>query len=131
MALIRTSDGERLTPETRPPGSPAQSAGRFRLRADGTSRFDRHFHDFDEYWFVQAGTGICRIGGASYEVRPGDILFTKAGTAHDITAVTGTTDLAIFWLSWPGPRGARLGHLHLEPADAHGHLVPGTRETAV
>ncbi|MDI2124947.1 cupin domain-containing protein [Yinghuangia seranimata] len=124
MALIRTGDGERLTPETRPPGCRVSSAGRFRVAVDGTGRFDRHYHDFDEYWFVQSGTGTVRIGDVCYQVRPGDILFTKAGTAHDITAVTGSGDLEIFWLWWPGPPGVRVGKLHHPPADAVGHPVP-------
>lgn len=124
MTLIRTHDRQRLTYGNRPPGCPIHSAGMFRMRADGTSRFDRHFHDFDEFWFVRTGTGTIRIGSVVHQVEPGDIVFTKSSTPHDITAVTGNGDLEIFWLSLPGPPGSRLGHLHLDQADADGHLVP-------
>lgn len=124
MTLIRTRDRERLTHATRPSGCIVDSAGMFRMRADGTSRFDRHFHDFDEFWFVRAGTGVIRIGSVVHQIEPGDIVFTKAGTTHDITAVTGEGDLEIFWLSLPAPPGSRFGHLYLSTADADGHLVP-------
>src|SRR5271155_3647341 len=100
MTLIRTADRERLTAANRPPGCPAHSAGRFRLRADETSHFDRHYHDFDEFWFVAAGSGIIMIGEDELDVQAGDIIYTPVGTDHDVLAVTSADDLYVFWLSW-------------------------------
>jgi mannose-6-phosphate isomerase-like protein (cupin superfamily) len=125
MTLIRTADRERLTAANRPPGCPAHSAGRFRLRADGTSHFDRHYHDFDEFWFVAAGSGTIMLGEDELDVQAGDIIYTPAGTDHDVLAVTG--DLHIFWLSWTLPDGASGQHLHRTNADAARHLVPARR----
>jgi mannose-6-phosphate isomerase-like protein (cupin superfamily) len=124
VSLIRTASFEKWTAENRPPGFPAHSAGRFRLRADGTSRFDRHYHDFDEFWFVAAGTGTIRLGEADLHVEPGDIIYTQAGLDHDVLAITGGHDLEVFWLSWTLPPGASGRHLHRTPDDATKHLVP-------
>jgi mannose-6-phosphate isomerase-like protein (cupin superfamily) len=130
MTLIRTERRERLTADNRPPGCPAHSAGRFRLHAAGTSRFDRHFHDFDEFWLVAAGTGTVAIGQTIHQVRPGDILYTAAGVEHDVLAVTGDRDLEMFWLSWSLPPGASGQHLHRTPTDAAKHLVPAHQDAA-
>ncbi|MEU4234875.1 cupin domain-containing protein [Nonomuraea sp. NPDC026600] len=125
MNLLRTASSERWTAENRPPDLPAHSAGRFRLRADGTSRFDRHFHDFDEFWFVAAGHGTLLVGEETMDVQPGDIVFTAAGVTHDVLAVTSDTNLEVFWLSWALPEGATGEHLHRTPDDAVKHPVPG------
>lgn len=130
MTLIRTASGERLTAENRPPLCPAHSAGRFRLRADGTSRFDRHFHDLDEFWFVAAGTGMIGVGEAVHQVQPGDIIYTQAGIDHDVLAVTSDQDLEVFWLSWSLPQGASGQHLHRTPGDATKHVVPSQTAAA-
>jgi len=123
MTLIRTAFSERLTAENRPPGCSAHSAGRFRLRG-GISEFDRHFHDFDEFWFVATGTGTIVVGGDVHQVRPGDIIYTPAGLDHDVIAVASDNALEVFWLSWPLPPGASGQHLHRTPIDATKHVVP-------
>ncbi|WP_165970510.1 cupin domain-containing protein [Actinomadura sp. 6K520] len=127
MSLIRTADRHKLTADNRPAGCRAHSAGRFRLRADGTSRFDRHHHDFDEFWFVATGSGTILLGDTELDVQPGDIIYTPAGTDHDVRAVTGPDDLHVFWLSWTLPDRASGQHLHRDPADAAGHLVASRR----
>ncbi|MGH3391174.1 MAG: cupin domain-containing protein [Actinomadura sp.] len=130
MTLVRTASRERLTAENRPSGCPAYSAGRFRLRAVGTSRFDRHFHDYDEFWFVAAGTGTIHVGDTVHQVEPGDIIYTQAGVEHDVVAVTSDRDLEVFWLSWSLPPGASGRHLHRTLADATKHLVPSKTASA-
>jgi mannose-6-phosphate isomerase-like protein (cupin superfamily) len=127
MTLIRTADREKLTAGNRPAGCPAHSAGQFRLRAEGTSHFDRHYHDFDEFWFVAAGSGTILLGEAELDVQPGDIIYTPAGTGHDVLAVTSADDLQVFWLSWALSDGASGQHLHRTTADAARHPVPARR----
>jgi mannose-6-phosphate isomerase-like protein (cupin superfamily) len=92
-----------------------------------TRRFDRHFHDFDEFWFVAAGTGQITLGGDIHQVQGGDIIYTPAGVDHDIVAVTSAEDLEVFWLSWSLPPGASGQHLHRTPDDATKHLVPSQK----
>jgi mannose-6-phosphate isomerase-like protein (cupin superfamily) len=122
MTLIRTSAKQRLNIDNRLLGCPAFSAGQFVLRADGTGRFDRHYHDFAEFWFVAAGSGTVLVGDASHEVTPGDIIYTAPGQEHDITAVI--EQLHIFWLSLALPPGSSGAHLHRRPELAVKHLVP-------
>ncbi len=129
MTVIRTASRERLTAANRPAGCPAHSAGRFRLHAAGTSEFDRHFHDFDEFWFVSAGTATITVGDTSHDVQPGDIIYTPAGTTHDITAITSEADIEVFWLSWTLPEGSTGQHLHHSPGDAAKHPVPNRQAT--
>jgi len=120
--LIRTSHGERLDASNLPDGCPASSAGLFVIRADGTGRFDRHYHDFSEIWLVAAGSGTIRVGDEHHHVQPGDIAYTPAGIEHDIIAVA--EELHVFWLSAPLPDGGSGAHLHREPDLAAKHLVP-------
>jgi mannose-6-phosphate isomerase-like protein (cupin superfamily) len=120
--LIRTAHRDRLDAANRPAGCPASSAGQFVIRADGTARFDRHYHDFAEFWLVAAGRGTLNVGDQHHLVQPGDIIYTPAGVEHDIVNVTD--ELRIFWLSAPVPDGGCGAHLHRHPDLAVKHLVP-------
>jgi mannose-6-phosphate isomerase-like protein (cupin superfamily) len=119
--LIRTASHERLDAANRPDGCPASSAGQFVIRADGTARFDRHYHDFGEFWLVAAGYGTVRVGEHDHQVQPGDIIYTPGGVEHDILDVSD--ELRIFWLSAPVADDASSAHLHRTPDLAVKHLV--------
>ncbi|HEY7042466.1 MAG TPA: cupin domain-containing protein [Nocardioidaceae bacterium] len=119
------SDGDiviaqRLGPDQRPTWSDVTSAGIFRVPPAG--RFDQHYHDCDEYWLVFAGRARVSVGDRPYDVGPGDIVCTPAGTDHDVIGVQET--LQAFWFEGRTPAGGRVGHLHRTPADAEGHSVP-------
>lgn len=122
MTIIHAGRRERLGPDNRPAASWVSSAGMFVIRDDGTARFDRHYHDFEEFWLVAAGHGIITVGGADHGVGPGDIIRTPPYVEHDIIAVTD--ELRVFWLSGPLPPGSAGAHLHHDPADAAMHPVP-------
>ena len=109
-----------LSPESRPSWSDVTSAGTFRVEPNG--RFDRHFHDCDEYWLVFSGRARVLVGAQTYTVGPGDIVCTPTGTEHDVVAVADT--LEAFWFEARTPPGGRIGHLHRTPEDAKGHDVP-------
>lgn len=108
-----------LSVDARPPWSDVTSAGVFRVEPGG--RFDRHFHDCDEYWLLFHGRARAVVGDRTYEVGPGDIVCTPTGTLHDITGVYET--LEGFWFEGPTPEGGRVGHLHQTDEDAAGHEV--------
>lgn len=111
---------QRLSVDARPSWSDVTSAGVFRVEPGG--RFDRHFHDCDEYWLLFAGRARVLVGGSTYEVGPGDIVCTPTGTIHDVVGVYET--LEGFWFEGATPEGGRIGHLHETPEDAAGHEVP-------
>ena len=113
-----------LSPERRPSWSDVTSAGIFRVEANG--RFDRHFHDCDEYWLLFAGRARISVGDRTYEAGAGDIVCTPTGTEHDIVAVDGV--LEGFWFEGRTPPGGRVGHLHRTEEDARGHNVPSMTE---
>ncbi|HZM74570.1 MAG TPA: AraC family ligand binding domain-containing protein [Candidatus Limnocylindrales bacterium] len=119
--LLRTADRVRWTADTIPTKH-VSSAGMFTVRGDGTATFDRHYHDFGEFWCIAAGAGILQIGQNSFEVQAGDVLYTPPGTVHDIVAVG--EPMRIFWLSEPIPEGGRQGHQHQTPTDADKHPIP-------
>ena len=110
---------QQLWPETRPSWSDVTSAGIFRIEPNG--RFDRHYHDCDEYWLLFAGRARIAVGAARYDVGAGDIVCTRAGIEHDILEVDGT--LEGFWFEGQTPPGGRIGHLHRTQEDAAGHDV--------
>jgi quercetin dioxygenase-like cupin family protein len=109
-----------LSPDHRPSWSDVTSAGTFRIEPGG--RFDRHFHDCDEYWLVFGGRARVMVGPTAYEVEPGDIVCTPTGTEHDVVGVYET--LEAFWFEGHTPAGGRIGHLHRTDEDAQGHEVP-------
>ena len=111
---------QQLGPETRPSWSDVTSAGIFRVEPGG--RFDRHFHDCDEYWLLFQGRARVIVGASTYEVGPGDIVCTPTGTVHDIMGAYET--LEGFWFEGATPEGGQIGHLHRTPEDAEGHEVP-------
>jgi mannose-6-phosphate isomerase-like protein (cupin superfamily) len=115
---------QRLSPEARPSWSDVTSAGVFRVEPGG--RFDRHYHDCDEYWLVFAGRARVLVSDGTYLVGPGDIVCTPTGTEHDVLAVAET--LEAFWFEASTPPGGRIGHLHRTPEDAQGHDVPPLTE---
>jgi mannose-6-phosphate isomerase-like protein (cupin superfamily) len=119
MVIVR-----RLAPDARPSWSDVTSAGIFRVEPGG--RFDRHFHDCDEYWLVFAGRAVVAVGDRTYPVEAGDIVCTPTGTEHDVVSVGET--LEAFWFEGHTPEGGRIGHLHRTEEDAKGHVVPATAE---
>jgi len=74
---------------------------------------ERHFHDYDEHWYIIAGKGraIVYENGErkEYRVEPGDIVITYMGDEHELVA-----DEPISLICFAGkiPKGARQGHLH-------------------
>jgi len=121
LTVVRT-----LSPEARPSWSDVTSAGTFRVGPDG--RFDRHFHDCDEYWLLFSGRGLVQVGSQKYTVGAGDIVCTPTGTEHDILGVYET--LEGFWFESQTPPGRRVGHLHRTEEDAKGHVVPMLEEAS-
>jgi mannose-6-phosphate isomerase-like protein (cupin superfamily) len=111
---------KQLWPDSRPSWSDVTSAGIFRVEPDG--RFDRHFHDCDEYWLLFRGRARISVGSQIHEVEAGNIVCTQAGLEHDILAVDGV--LEGFWFEARTPPGGRIGHLHRTEEDAQGHVVP-------
>lgn len=122
MTLIRTGARQKLTPGNRPEHCPASAVGKFVIRADGTARFDRHHHEFAEFWFIAQGRGTVLIGDTEYHVEAGDVLFTAPGQDHDILDVA--EELHVFYLSAEPPPGASPDHLHRTPEAALKHTVP-------
>lgn len=109
----------RLAPDHRPAWSDVTSAGIFRVEPGG--RFDRHYHDCDEYWLIFAGRARVAVGDRPYDVETGDIVCTPTGIEHDVVAVLET--LEAFWFEDRIPSGGRIGHLHRTKEAALGHDV--------
>jgi mannose-6-phosphate isomerase-like protein (cupin superfamily) len=120
VTVLRLADGDRWS-QSAPPWSALSAVGWFRLSAAGY-RFDRHFHDCAEYWAVIEGRARVAVGGDEFDVGPGDLVCTPAGTEHDIVAVYGS-DLALFFVEEAVPAGGDGGHRHRDPATAW-HEVP-------
>jgi mannose-6-phosphate isomerase-like protein (cupin superfamily) len=119
MPVINVLD-ERMIDARRPAWSKVTAAGIFRIPREG-GRFDRHYHDCDEYWLVFRGRARVLSEDLEYLVGPGDIVCTQAGEEHDVLAVA--EDLEAFFWEDVLPHGGQRGHLHRTPADKAGHDV--------
>jgi|ERR1051325_10086315 hypothetical protein len=120
MPVVRTSE-QTLNARTRPEWCKVTGAGVFRVPTKGGG-FDRHFHDFPEYWLIFKGKAKVLSEGKEYYVKPGDIVCTNAGDEHDVLEVY--EDMEAFYFEDPCPPGGRLGHLHRDAEKAKGHPVP-------
>lgn len=120
MPVIHTSKTP-LGSGNRPEWSTVTSAGIFRIPVKG-GRFDRHYHDCDEYWLIFAGKAKVMSEGKEYYVKPGDIVCTQAGDEHDVLEVY--EDLQAFWFEDATPEDGRIGHLHKDEAKKDGHTLP-------
>ena len=110
-----------LGSDNRPEWCDVTSAGIFKVPRDG--RFDRHYHDFEEYWLIFKGRAKVMSEDQEYIVGKGDIVCTAAGDEHDVIEIY--EDLEAFYFEGPCPPGGKVGHLHKNPELAKGHVVPG------
>lgn len=111
---------EKMSGLRRPDWSTLTAAGIFRVPREG-GRFDRHYHDCDEYWLIYRGRARVLSEDIEYDVGPGDIVCTEAGQEHDVLVVY--EDLEAFFLEDASPEGGRTGHLHRTPEARAGHAV--------
>ena len=119
MPVIRTSNTP-LNRNSRPEGCDKTAAGVFRVSTtDG--KFDCHFHDCDEYWLIFKGKAKISSEGKKYYVKPGDIVYTRAGDEHDVLEIYEA--LEAFYFEDATPEGGRVGHLHKSEEKAQRHAV--------
>ena len=86
-----------------------------------TSDFDRHYHDYQEYWVIYDGEGRLVIGEEFIDTKPGDCIIAPTAWHQDCQFVKGGGNLSLVWLG-ATPRGEkRIGHLY-EPK--HGTAAP-------
>jgi quercetin dioxygenase-like cupin family protein len=45
-----------------------------------------HSHNVEHCWYILSGTGIIRMAGETYRIKPGDAVFAPIGMAHSWSA---------------------------------------------
>lgn len=120
MPVFRTSE-KPMKAGNRPTWSRVTGAGLFKVPVEN-GKFDRHFHDCDEYWLIYTGKAKVMTEGQEYYVKPGDIICTKAGDEHDFVEVYETIEA--FFFEDAIPQDGRVGHQHRDEVKAKGHPVP-------
>jgi mannose-6-phosphate isomerase-like protein (cupin superfamily) len=85
------------------------------------TRFDRHYHDCDEYWILVDGRGTASSENVLYDVRPGDCVATRMGDHHDFPLVDEPVLAVFFETTMRGQK--RRGHLW---EHTHGPAVPAS-----
>jgi len=93
------------------------------------SRGGLHFHrQYDEVYYVLAGTGTMRIAGVEYHLRPGAVVVIPAGVPHELcAAATGPLEFVIFGtppMAIDDPRARPERPEHGVVADAPGCIKP-------
>src|SRR5579863_4393606 len=83
------------------------------------TRFDRHYHDCDEYWVIYEGQGTAVTEGKACAVGPGDCVATGMGHHHDFPLVATPIKAVYFETTLEGRK--RLGHLW---EHTHGRAKP-------
>ena len=70
-----------------------------------------HFHDAEEYWFVQKGKARIITDGNEYFIEPGGVVCTHMGEEHALLEVVEAPYRQI-WIQCALRDGKRQGHLH-------------------
>jgi mannose-6-phosphate isomerase-like protein (cupin superfamily) len=68
-----------------------------------------HFHDANQFWIVIQGRGTATSEGITYELGPGDMLMTKAGSEHSLFV---TEEMVVVFFYGVMPPGGRFGYLY-------------------
>jgi mannose-6-phosphate isomerase-like protein (cupin superfamily) len=138
-----------LLPDTaKPEWMDIRASGNFRMEpgSDGDrswdeaaqvadyGRFDPHYHDVFEYWFIHKGRGIIRLDGVDHKFQPGDIIAIGRNVIHDVVAACEGM-IEGHWFSYPGGEPAERelpeghlkegwsGHIHPSAEDRDGHVI--------
>jgi mannose-6-phosphate isomerase-like protein (cupin superfamily) len=82
-----TKDGSTIRSILDRTNAPVQKQSLAEARVLAGSATERHYHKLaEELYFIQEGTGMMEIDGASRKVGPGDAILIPAGAWHTITA---------------------------------------------
>lgn len=120
MPIYPTDDW--LNETNRPEWCATTSAGRFTIPLVG-ARFDRHFHDEDEFWMISDGKAKIAVDDDERYVQAGDIVLTRAGDSHDFLEVY--EEVRGFFVETGHPKIGPIVHQHASAEDAAGHDVLG------
>jgi len=127
MPVIRRDTPEQRAnwQSTKPDWLQASAYGLFRVPKGNPAKFDLHYHDADEIWFIVEGRARILTEGVEYEVKRGDMVCTGMGDEHHVLEVH--EDLLGFFLEGALEGQKRRGHLH---RDTDGIPVPRRQTVA-
>ena len=74
---------------------PALHAGVYVLPAGGTD--PQSPHDEDEVYYVLRGRAGFRVDGEELSVKPGDVIYVKAGAEHRFHSIEEELELLVFF----------------------------------
>lgn len=83
------------------------------------TRFDRHYHDCDEYWIILEGSVMAVLGDTPVRLDAGDCLAIGMGRHHDLAEVLAPMQAVFIETTLEGRK--RTGHLW---EHTHGPAVP-------
>jgi len=83
------------------------------------TKFDRHYHDCDEYYVIYEGSGTMAIGDRLLPFKAGDCIAIGMGWHHDMPQVKQTVKAVYMETTLAGQK--RTGHLWNH---THGPAVP-------
>jgi mannose-6-phosphate isomerase-like protein (cupin superfamily) len=90
------------------------------------TKFDRHYHDCDQYYVLYEGSGVVVIDNKAFEVAAGDCVAIGKGFHHDISMVHKPIKAVYFETTMQGRK--RPGHLWNH---THGQAEPRVFTVAV
>jgi len=102
--VIRQSDATKQLP----PWSNLSDFGMYTMQPGESG--DRHYHDFDEIWYIVSGRAMVAYGEQEFELTAGDAFFTPMGVEHQIKRVH--EPFTVVFTSGVLRGQKRPGHLH-------------------
>ena len=62
-----------------------------------------HSHDVEHCWYILSGTGIIRMTGETYCIKPGDAVFAPVGMSHSVECTGDESLRYVVFYAPPGP----------------------------
>ena len=66
-------------------------------------RGKEHSHAVEHCWYVLEGTGIIRIAGQTFHIKPGDAIFAPIGMPHSVECTGNEALRYVVIYAPPGP----------------------------
>lgn len=91
-------------------GTPLLEIGEFLHNEDGF--VEKHYHDYDEYWYFTQGEAIIMNEGKTRTVKKGDLVYTRRGNNHALLKIKLAPVKGIYFSNNPVNNSQKIAHLH-------------------
>ena len=80
-------------------------------------RGKEHSHAVEHCWYILEGTGIIKMAGETFRIKPGDAVFAPIGMAHSVECIGNEPLRYLVIYAPPGPEKQLKSETGFSPTD--------------